>query len=141
MATKVSEVVAVKALSKYGFQLTDGSYVNWGKFVKDEDKSRVVPGASYEVEMYISDKGSKSANSIGRQVGVTADVPAVRATAPHAASQVVVKARDFDAEARGKTRCALLQGLLANPSLDLAQIEKELPMIDILVSFVFGDAK
>ncbi len=69
MATKVSEVVRVKALSKYGFQSEDGSYVNWGKFVKDADKARVVPGAAFEMEIYIGDKGGKSVNSIGKQVG------------------------------------------------------------------------
>lgn len=148
MATTVKEVVKVKALSRYGFQIEDGSYVNWGKFVKEEDKGKVVPGGSYEMELYISDKGSKNVNKVGEQVG-TIPVPSEATRVAQSAVTYEPKARpaaspvgrDFDKEARGKTRCALLEALLSNAAVDTTDMFKLFAVVDQGVSYVFGDTK
>lgn len=75
MATTQLEKVSVKALSKFGFQDSKGEYVNWSKFVKDEDKINVVPGRTFNMELYISDSGKKYVNKVLQMVE-TADVPA-----------------------------------------------------------------
>jgi len=144
MATTVNEVVQIKQLTKYGFQLEDGSYVNWSKNLKDTDKLKVVPGASLEIELYISDKGSKYANSIGAQVGeVKAPPKTEMKEKPGVATYQKVSAalapRDFDKEARGKTRCALLEALWSNPSTDTSNKEDVFKLVEAGVAFVFGD--
>jgi len=145
MSSTVKEVVQIKALSRYGFQAEDGRYVNWSKGTKQADKDKVVPGATFEMELFISDKGAHYVNSVGSQVG-TSVAPPVAATSKPTASAVKtylgnpgVASRDFDKEARGKTRCSLVVGLLSNAALDLSKVEEHLPMLDRLVGYVFGD--
>jgi len=95
------------------------------------------------MELYVSDKGAHYVNSIGKQVSAGEAPPVTETKMVHTktavTNAVVSGGRDFDKEARGKTRCALLQGFLANPSLDLSNVKEALPMIDLLVGYVFGD--
>lgn len=140
MATTVNEVVHVKELSRYGFRTPDGKPVNWSTKLSEEEKGKVVPGASYEMTLYISDKGARYANTVGKQVGEVVAPPKVdKAVVESPRKQLDVKPRDFDKEARGKTRCALLEAVLSNSAVNFDEIEKHLPMIDKLVAYVFGD--
>lgn len=50
-------------------------------------------------------------------------------------------ARDFDKEARGKTRCALLQALYSNASLDTDDTDKLMRLADLGVDYVFGETE
>lgn len=137
--TTVNEVVQVAELSRYGFKTAKGVYVNWSKGTKQADKDKVVPGAVFEMELYVSDKGAHYVNSVGKQMDdVPGAVPSV-ITPKLSQTHPPTVGRDFDKEARGKTRCALLQGLLANSALDLATIDQHFPMIERAVAFVFGD--
>ena len=47
--------------------------------------------------------------------------------------------RDFDKEARGKTRSQLLSALLSNPSTDTSDLNKLFEIVNKSVCFVFGD--
>lgn len=64
MATTVKETIKVKQLSKYGVQLENGDYVNWSKQINESEKGKVVPGGTYDVEMYRADSGKGYINSV-----------------------------------------------------------------------------
>lgn len=163
MSTTVQEVIRIKALSKYGVQVEDGSYVNYGKFIKDEEKNKVVPGMAFEAELFVSDKGTKYINKLGRQVGEMTTPPPTgqvlpKVLKPHTAKSSLdgnvkpeinggtYKARDFDAEARGKTRCAGFEAGLSSPfTATLATADEVIAFAqtvsDACVRHVFGEDK
>jgi len=80
MANVTKEKIAVKQLSKYGFQNEQGVYVNWGKALQ-EDKSRageigkVVPGLTFEMDIYTAASGKQYVNRVGEQIGAPAKKP------------------------------------------------------------------
>lgn len=77
MASTVKEKVTVQELSKYGFK-ANGEYINWSKNVKESDKGRVVPGGTFEMELYIADSGKKYVNSVSASTDqIHGDVPNV----------------------------------------------------------------
>lgn len=77
MSSKTVEKLVVKALSRYGFQVESGEYVNWSKNFKEADKSLVSPGGMYEVDLFIADSGKKYANSVKRLDEVKQPAPVV----------------------------------------------------------------
>jgi hypothetical protein len=68
MAQTKEMKVEVKALTKYGFQDATGAYVGWSKNFKETDKSQVVPGRFFNVEMYIADSGKQYVNKVLSQL-------------------------------------------------------------------------
>lgn len=64
MATTQMETVKVKALSKFGFQIESGEYINFSKQLAETEKGKIVPGGEYEVEMYRSDGGKGYVNKV-----------------------------------------------------------------------------
>jgi hypothetical protein len=72
--------VQVKQLTKYGFQNDKDEYIGWSKNIKDADKSQVVPGRKFSVEMYIADSGKQYVNKVLRQLDAVASVPAKAVT-------------------------------------------------------------
>lgn len=64
MATTEQKVLGVASLTKYGFQIAGGEYVNWSKNVKEKEKGSVVPGGNYNFELYIADSGKKYVNKV-----------------------------------------------------------------------------
>lgn len=145
MVSPIMELIKVEKLSQYGFFDQNGQGYSWGRFLKDEDKNKVVPGASYEMVIYIGPKGGKSINKVGRQVE-QGDAPPVVASAPtveqpKVARQAPVVGRDFDKEARGKTFCQYMAAVLSNPSVNFETVEELFQMIDKCVARTFGDDK
>ena len=63
MATSVKEKVNVEQLSKYGFK-AGGEYYNWSKNITEEHKGKVVPGASFDMDIYVADSGKKYVNAV-----------------------------------------------------------------------------
>jgi len=63
MATNVKEKVTVEALSKYGFK-AGGEYYNWSKNITEEHKGKIVPGASFDMDIYVADSGKKYVNAV-----------------------------------------------------------------------------
>jgi hypothetical protein len=63
MATTVKELVKVDELSKFGFKVGQ-EYVNYSKQLSESDKAKVVPGVSFEAEMYVADSGKRYLNKV-----------------------------------------------------------------------------
>jgi hypothetical protein len=63
MAQTVVVNVVVEELSKYGFK-ANGKYVGLSKQLSESDKAKIVPGASFEAEYYVSDNGKEYLNKI-----------------------------------------------------------------------------
>lgn len=55
--------VKVEKLTKFGFAM-DGRYIGLSKHLSEADKTRLVPGATFEAEFYVSDSGKEYLNKI-----------------------------------------------------------------------------
>ena len=75
MASTTVVHVNVEALTKFGYK-ANGKFVNYSKQLSESDKARVVPGASFEAEYYVSDGGKEYLNKI-IGTGVPKPQPAV----------------------------------------------------------------
>ena len=64
MATTIVEKVSVTELTKYGFKDATGAYINWSKNLKDSEKTPVVPGRTFDMELYVADSGKKYVNKV-----------------------------------------------------------------------------
>lgn len=65
MATIMTEKVTVTELSKYGIKVGE-EYYNWSKQIKESEKGKVVPGGTYDMELYVADSGKKYINGVGK---------------------------------------------------------------------------
>jgi hypothetical protein len=136
MFNTINETITITELSKYGVRIGN-TYYNYGK--KWDTTVTLAPGLTYVVEIWSSASGKKYMNKLvqgpldnAAPVAVPVAAPAlvsvVSAAVP--ASSHVGKpsgSRDFDAEARGKTRCALYAAAIQSPAAPvLAATEQEL---------------
>ncbi len=71
MANTVMEKIKVDELSKFGFKVGN-EYLNYSKKLSEADKTRVVPGAEFDAELYVADSGKRYLNKI--LTGVTAAI-------------------------------------------------------------------
>lgn len=139
------------AEGKFGwYAKVGGVFYNSGKFFKGLKDMKA--GTLYEVEVYTSDKGNKYIQKL-LGPGSIKDNPHVEnktiATGSVPPVKAPPKSRDFDAEARGKTRCAIMEAALQSPALvqlassgnidDLKVVLKKLA--DFGYAYVFGDDK
>jgi hypothetical protein len=74
MATTQLEKVQIVELTKYGFKDGTGAYIGWSKNLDEKAKIPVVPGRTFNMELYIADSGKKYVNKVLNAVE-TADVP------------------------------------------------------------------
>ena len=63
MSNNVVVPVKVEKLTKFGYADEKG-YVSYSKNMSDSDKALVVPGASFEAEIYTADSGARYLNKI-----------------------------------------------------------------------------
>lgn len=63
MASTVKEKIVVSELSKFGFKVGQ-EYVNYSKKLPEADKTKVVPGAEFEAELFVADSGKRYLNKI-----------------------------------------------------------------------------
>lgn len=63
MSTTTVVKVKVQELTKYGFKAND-RYVGLSKNLSEADKTKLVPGAEFEAEVYIADSGKEYLNKI-----------------------------------------------------------------------------
>lgn len=85
MSANVIVKVQVEKLTKYGYADSEG-YVSYSKNLTDHDKALVVPGASFEAELYTAPSGSRYLNKI---VARSAHVAAPKAVESQAAAATV----------------------------------------------------
>lgn len=115
MASTVKEMVKVDALSKFGFK-SGAEYLNWSKNIKDSEKGKVVPGGTFEMELYVADSGKKYVNSVATSATASAAAPkpAVKVevkAAPTAAPKATSSESMSKAEWSAKDRSQLIGGL------------------------------
>jgi hypothetical protein len=118
MASTIKEVVTVASLGKWGPRVGD-EYYSWSKNIKEADKGRVVPGGTYEMDLYIADSGKRYINAVTVGPNLTVGVAAVPAiVAPVFKDTPIVKpmkAKDSEpmskAEWSAKDRSQLIGGL------------------------------
>lgn len=67
MATTQLEKITIQELTKFGFK-SNGEYINWSKTLKDDAKIPVVPGRTFQMELYIADSGKKYVNKVLQMV-------------------------------------------------------------------------
>ena len=63
MASSVKETLKVDSLGKWGPKVGN-EYLSWSKKITDADKGKVVPGGTYEMDLYIADSGKRYINSV-----------------------------------------------------------------------------
>lgn len=140
------ETITIDTVTKYGGRVNGKNY----NLSKNYTGPVLQALKTYEAEIYTSAQGAKYINKILREIeGVaereTVAVPTPAPTAPVAATNThVYKARDFDKEARGKTRCALYEAALASPFLMQSKDSEEFKrradeLVAYFVSKVFED--
>ncbi len=121
MANQTVERILVEAKSQFGLKVGN----RWLNPRKPLSVDNFVKGNEYEVltEEYESKQGKKGTNIVQIVGGATASAVAPIAektqTTKELKASSPLKSRDFDAEARGKTRCALYGAALASPVLQL----------------------
>ncbi len=78
MANTVTERITVAELSKFGFKVGQ-EYVNYSKKLTEAEKTRVVPGAEFDAELFVADSGKRYLNKIlsGMAASVSSAAPAV----------------------------------------------------------------
>lgn len=90
MAQTINKVIEVQELTRYGVKVNN-EYVNWSKNINPAQKAQVVPGASYEAEIYVADSGKEYINKINSKPGseaitgskpAKADTPKYKPSAP-----------------------------------------------------------
>jgi hypothetical protein len=86
--------VSVVDLTKYGFKDAAG-YVSWSKDISENDKAAVVPGAIFEAEYYVSDKGTRYLNKIVKRTDKV-DAPRTAAVSSEAPKPDVERAKKVD---------------------------------------------
>lgn len=78
MASTVLEKVTVEKLTKFGFQIVGSSdFINYSKQLKESDKTKVVPGAVFDVEFYVADSGKRYLNKIVTITNPPSDVDVI----------------------------------------------------------------
>lgn len=99
MANTVKETVKVSNLSKFGFQIGQ-EFVNYSKHLPEGDKTKVVPGAEFEAELYVADSGKRYLNKILSSVpsAKAASVPSATTVDTERAKKFVPK---FEKKAEG----------------------------------------
>lgn len=123
MPSAVNEVIMVEEVKegKYGpFAKVGGKYYNKGKQFKgnfDDMKA----GNTYEVEVYTTESGGKYIQKLIAMHRPEGSVPPKQVEeVKKSKDKPVFKAtttRDYDAEAKGKTRCAVIEAALSSPAL------------------------
>ncbi len=129
MEKKINGVVEAVGTQYNGSVKVNGEWFNNKKGVKNPAK------VGDTVTLTLSEydfKGKKGFNITG--VEVSGNAPQV-ADAPLQAKSV---GRDFDKEAKGKTACALLAALYANPSVNVEDLDGVFSKVDAGVKFIFG---
>lgn len=80
-------------------------------------------------------KGKSGMNIVSFAVTGKSEVPAQALTLRHGVG------RDFDKEARGKTRCALMEALLSNPNHAETPVSDLVTRAEEALTYVFSEGK
>jgi hypothetical protein len=96
MSSTITKTVGVAELSKYGFKNAAGAYVNWSKKISEASKGLVVPGGSYEMDIFVADSLKEYVNEVrATKTVASAPAPVAAVAAPKvAAPKPVAKAKD-----------------------------------------------
>lgn len=155
MAETIKETVVIDELGKWGPRI-NGTYYSFSK--NFTDKAAVVPGAKLEIETYVAESGKKYVNKILKVVETHGlrPIPLSQFFAENAGKPVnqtvssssapVFKSRDFDAEARGKSKFGFFAAALQSPCMqalvDPADIiALAIKLSDAGMDYVFGESK
>lgn len=115
MATTQLEKVTVEEMSKFGFKDKHG-YISWGARLKDEAKIPVVPGRTFNMEIYTADSGTRYVNKVLQMVE-SADVPkakslpkaSTKVSEPAGTKDAVMTRADWDAKDTRISRQGVIQ--------------------------------
>jgi hypothetical protein len=124
--------ITVKNAMKFGVSTTDGRLLS--NYDKSYDHTKAKAGDILDVDIKVSKAGKEYINKVKERKHLVQ-------------TATVVKGRDFDAEARGKTRCAAFGDALSSPSLanfSVGMSEEEfLQLVERVaerqVKYTFGD--
>ncbi len=129
MASNVKEQVTVQELSKYGFK-AGGEYYNWSKNIKEEDKGKVVPGASFDMDIYIADSGKKYVNAVNGSLTGSA-VPTVepKFNAPKTAAVYTGRKAGSDSDTMSKAEWAAKDQRISRQGVIQAAVQALAPVV------------
>jgi hypothetical protein len=144
MANTIVANVEVAELTKYGFKDGNGAYVGWGKQLKDSEKTPVVPGRVFEMELYIADSGKQYVNKVLKQLEIGSGTPVKSTTGvPKPVLNVTPQVTDWAAKDRSQLigglshDAATLTAAFASMFSDVADTESALKLYqDFLVGML-----
>lgn len=133
MATTMTEKVTVTELSKYGVKVGE-TYYNWSKQIKENEKGKVVPGGTYDMELYVADSGKKYINSVGGEV-VTSTKPQPKTVTPKVTPSVKTETMSKDEWQAKDTRISR-QGVIQVAVQVAGSFEDAVILADKMLEFV-----
>lgn len=133
----MSEITGVvEQVSPYGIKV-NGGWLNPSKFVKNLPKFE--KGKCYKLEMRTTKSkknGQEYTNIVGAEIVETVTSEDLLKDVETNPVNEVPKKRDFDAEARGKTRCAIYAAAVTGMA---KTIEEAIKIADAGVLYAFSD--
>jgi len=146
MASTIKEVVTVASLGKWGPKVGEVFY-SWSKKIKEADKGKVVPGGTYNMELYIADSGKRYINSVETNSNVLpvempkivapifANTPVAKSFVPKAAKKSEEMTRaDWDSKDRRISR----QGVIQVAVQVTSHFEEAVILAEKMLGFVNG---
>lgn len=143
MAQTVKETITVASLGKWGPKVGD-EYYSWSKQIKETDKGKVVPGGTYDMELYIADSGKRYINSVtvnGNvapvKLKVNVEHPTIQETVQKAIKTTVKKSEEMTrADWDSKDRRISRQGCIQVAVQVESDFEKAVELAEKMLSFV-----
>lgn len=143
MASTVKETVQVASLGKWGPKV-GSEYYSWSKNIKETDKGKVVPGGTYDMELYIADSGKRYINSVtvnGNvapvKLKVNVEHPTIQETVQRAIKTTIKKSDEMSKEEwAAKDRRISRQGCIQVAVQVESDFDKAVELAEKMLSFV-----
>lgn len=87
MSQTIKEIIKVDSLGKWGPKVGN-EFLSWSKNLKDADKGRVVPGGTYEMELYVAESGKRYINSVSTVSTGSVDMSLLKGNSVLAKAQI-----------------------------------------------------
>jgi len=138
------ETVVIESLGKWGPKI-NGEYYSFSKKIQESDKGKLVPGGTFDLDIWTAESGKKYINAVVSSAVAVAEKPVAKATSPEVKAFVAkVKAQASEAKSEtmtkaewsAKDRSQLIGGLSHDAAtLVAASVTANVPLEQVLEQF------